>query len=120
MSASGEGLKLVPVNKQAFFAINTKGATAKDLHVRVTGPSGRPVAVQIQERGGPNSYHAVYTPTEVGRHAIDIEFFEKAIRGSPFECFAYDAKMIRVGPIPNGFVGKPVEFESTWCELKYH
>ncbi|OQV23312.1 Filamin-B [Hypsibius exemplaris] len=110
VSASGEGLKLVPVNKQAFFAINTKGATSKDLQVRVTGPSGRAVPVQIQDKG-PNSYNAVYVPTEVGRHSIDISFFEKAIRGSPFECFAYDAKMIRVSPIPNGFVGKPVEFE---------
>lgn len=111
VSASGEGLKLVPVNKPAFFAINTKGATSKDLHVTVTGPSGRSLPVQILEiRSG--AYKAEYTPTEVGEHSIDIAFFDKAIRGSPFKCYAYDARQIRVGPIPNGFVGRPVEFES--------
>lgn len=111
MSASGEGLKLVPVNKPAYFAINTKGATSKDLQVSVIGPSGRPLSVRILEER-PNAYKAEYTPQEVGEHSIDIAFFDKAIRGSPFKCYAYDARQIRVGPIPNGFVGKPVEFES--------
>jgi filamin len=116
VSASGEGLKLVPVNKPAFFAINTKGATSKDLQVRVTGPSGRSLSVQIVETRA-NAYKAEYVPTEVGEHSIDISFFDKAIRGSPFKCYAYDARQIRVGPIPNGLVGKPVEFESKLSAL---
>ena len=29
-------------------------------------------------------------------------------------CFAYNAKEIRIGRIPSGVVGKPVEFESKY------
>ena len=32
--------------------------------------------------------------------------------GNFFRCFAYDAKEIRVGEVPSGVVGQPVEFES--------
>lgn len=36
---------------------------------------------------------------------------------SPSRCFAYNAKEIRIGRIPSGVVGKPVEFESKCLEV---
>lgn len=124
VSVGGEGLKLVPVGKPAHFAIRMKGASAQDLQVRVTGPNRQELPVRVLpasdsgfggstdgEVGG-DSYKAQYTPLVVGEHDIDIQFFDKSIRGSPFKCYAYDAGAIKVGNIPDGFVGKPVEFES--------
>lgn len=90
-----------------------KGATLQDLAVRVRSPNGADLPVQLIEDGsaGSGSYKAKYTPLQVGEHSIDIDFFKKPIRGSPFKCYAYDASRIRVGDIPDGFVGQPVEFE---------
>ena len=39
---------------------------------------------------------------------------------APIRCFAYDAKEIRVGPVPSGVVGQPVEFESNRLILLIH
>ncbi len=47
--------------------------------------------------------------------AISIETIPKDfICVLVFRCFAYNAEEIRVGRVPSGVVGKPVEFESMW------
>ena len=37
-----------------------------------------------------------------------------------FRCFAYNANEIRVGRVPSGVVGKPVEFESMSAIFVFH
>lgn len=57
-------------------------------------------------------YEVEYITPEVGEHLIEIKALGKAIAGNPFRSSAYDSTKIKVGPIPNGLIGKAVQFES--------
>ncbi|ROT70239.1 putative filamin-A isoform X1 [Penaeus vannamei] len=54
---------------------------------------------------------AAFTPQQVGEYLVDVRVKDTRIPGSPFRCYVYDSQEIRVGTIPNGIVGRPVEFE---------
>jgi len=50
----------------------------------------------------------------VGAYSIEVIYDCTALPCSPFVSRAYDASAITCGPIPLGFVDKPVEFNGTW------
>lgn len=81
-------------------------------------PSGREIPFRL-EHISHGKYQVEYITAEVGEHIIDVSVGNKPLVGSPFHCFAYDPSQIKVGKIPNGTVGKPVEFESEYFCLSH-
>jgi len=68
------------------------------------------VPVKISESG--SSISAKYTPTETGDHLIEVSIAGRPISGSPFRVAVFNAHAIKVGRVPQGVVGRPVEIES--------
>lgn len=74
----------------------------------VSGPSCElPVKVTGNVHSG---FTAEFTPREVGPHSISVEYNGHAVSGTPFIAKAYDAKRVYVGSLPQGHVGKPLQF----------
>lgn len=107
---SGEGLRMVPVKQPSVFTVSRPNLKLDDINVIVTAPSGReiPIRLDILSHG---EYQIEYITPEVGEHIIDVLINGRPLPGSPFCCYGYDASKIKVGNIPNGIVGKAVEFE---------
>ena len=57
------------------------------------------------------SFNVEYTPTEVGRHRIDVKYADANIMGSPFYPEVFDASLVRVGNIPIGIIDQWVYFD---------
>ncbi|CAH1244645.1 FLNA [Branchiostoma lanceolatum] len=106
VTAHGDGLDRIPVDRPTNFYIDTSRAGDADIDVRIAGPSGGNVPCRVSGRSG--TYTAEYTPYEVGDHNIVVTFAGQQIMGSPFNCHVYDARKVRVGDIPLGKVGQPV------------
>ncbi|GIZ01212.1 filamin-A [Caerostris extrusa] len=113
--AEGEGLKLVPVKQPTTFSLQAPWLKQDDIQVTVTAPSGREIPFRL-EFVSHGKYQVEYITPEVGEHSIEISIAGKRLLGSPYQCFAYDSSQIKVGKIPNGTVGKPVEFEINGAE----
>ncbi|GFQ94830.1 filamin-A [Trichonephila clavata] len=111
----GEGLKLVPVKQPTTFSLQAPWLKQDDIQVTVTAPSGREIPFRL-EFVSHGMYRVEYITPEVGEHSIEISVAGKRLLGSPYQCFAYDSSQIKVGKIPNGTVGKPVEFEINGAE----
>jgi len=112
VNATGQGLGLVPVNRMASFEVRAVGSGSfpeDSLRAIITGPSRRPVPVQILNNFN-GTYRLEYTPQETGHYHIEVLFDGIPIEGSPFTSKAYSAAAINVGSISPGVVGKPVEF----------
>ncbi|XP_059352458.1 filamin-B-like isoform X4 [Daphnia carinata] len=109
VTVTGDGLNLASVGRTTTFAIQSRDIDAKDVIVKVTGPNQRVIPVQIQKTVG--GVNVSFSATTVGEHVIDIQVKNQRLSGAPFRCFAYNAQEIRVGRVPSGVVGKPVEFE---------
>lgn len=60
----------------------------------------------------PGELEVEFITPEVGEHVIEVKVQGRPLPGSPFRSHAFDATKIRVGDVPNGTVGRPVEFES--------
>uniref|UniRef100_T1J4U2 Calponin-homology (CH) domain-containing protein n=1 Tax=Strigamia maritima TaxID=126957 RepID=T1J4U2_STRMM len=111
VTATGDGLKLVHVGKQASFILNCKGALTGDVDVQIVGPSRKstiPIRL-IAHRDGTMTVE--YTAVEVGEHMVDIRVKGHVVRGSPFRVQACDTTQVKVSRISDGIVGKPIEFE---------
>ncbi|GBN41390.1 Filamin-B, partial [Araneus ventricosus] len=111
----GEGLKLVPVKQPTTFSLQAPWLKQDDIQVTVTAPSGREIPFRL-EFVSHGKYRVEYITPEVGEHSIEISVAGKRLPGSPYQCFAYDSSQIKVGKIPNGTIGKPVEFEINGAE----
>lgn len=57
-----------------------------------------------------SGFTAEFTPREVGPHSISVEYNGHPVSGTPFIAKAYDAKRVYVGSLPQGHVGKPLQF----------
>ncbi|XP_064455536.1 filamin-A-like [Ornithodoros turicata] len=112
---SGDALKLVPVKRPTTFKITAPEFERDDFRVTVTAPSGRefPVRMDVVK---PGEFEVEFITPEVGEHVIDMRVHGKPLPGSPFHSHAFDATKIRVGNVPNGVVGRPVEFEINGAE----
>ncbi|XP_052106413.1 filamin-A-like isoform X2 [Mytilus californianus] len=106
-TVSGDGLSLVPLNKTAYFNVDTQGSPSK-VDVEITAPSKRTVPYNI--RRTKEGHTVEYIPTEVGDHRIEIKYGDSEIEGSPFTAKAYDTHAIRVSRFGDTLVGKSVDF----------
>ncbi|XP_070173160.1 filamin-A-like isoform X2 [Littorina saxatilis] len=109
MRASGDGLTLVPNHCHAEFTIHTPSANLHELSVNVTGPDGRIIPSHIRDNGN-GTYVADWVPNAVGSYRVLVEYAGVSIGGSPYHVQVYDASLVKVSPIGQGFVGKPVNF----------
>lgn len=69
-----------------------------------------------------SGFTAEFTPREVGPHSISVEYNGHPVSGTPFVAKAYDAKKVYVGPLPQGHVGKPLQFTGNlfcWCKTYF-
>lgn len=78
----------------------------------ILAPSRKEIPVRVIKSVIKKDLTAVFTTAEVGEHYVDIRVKNQRIAGSPFRTHAYNPRAIKVGNIPNGRVGEPVEFES--------
>ncbi|KAH7957046.1 hypothetical protein HPB52_014632 [Rhipicephalus sanguineus] len=114
---SGEALKLVPVKQPATFRISAPDFDRDDFQVTIAAPTGRefPVHMDVPH---PGEIDVEFITSEVGEHVIEVKLQGRPLPGSPFRSHAFDATKIKVGDVPNGVVGHPVEFESIVIEQK--
>ncbi|XP_076033174.1 filamin-A-like isoform X3 [Oratosquilla oratoria] len=111
VNVSGPGVRLVPVASDAFFSIEAPyHLRQEDVVVTITGPGKRGVGSSVMP-GDDGELIVSFKPTMVGEYLVDVLAGHDRVPGSPFRCYVYDSQEIRVGRIPNGVVGRPVEFE---------
>ncbi|XP_042865445.1 filamin-A-like isoform X5 [Penaeus japonicus] len=111
VSVSGPGVRLVSVSSQAEFTVSTpQPLHQEEVNVKITGPGKRHVPLALN-KVAEGEVMAAFTPQQVGEYLVDVRIKDTRIPGSPFRCYVYDSQEIRVGTIPNGIVGRPVEFE---------
>ncbi|XP_068231445.1 filamin-A isoform X3 [Palaemon carinicauda] len=111
VSVSGPGVRLVSVSSQAEFTVSMPPPLRQEeVNVRITGPGKRLVPVETQGTSE-GDVMAAFTPLQVGEYIVDVRVGDSRVPGSPFRCYVYNAQEIQVGAIPNGIVGRPVEFE---------
>ncbi|XP_066943284.1 filamin-A isoform X1 [Macrobrachium rosenbergii] len=111
VSVSGPGVRLVSVSSQAEFTVSMPPPLRQEeINVRITGPGKRQVPVETQGTSE-GEVLAAFTPLQVGEYIVDVRVGDTRVPGSPFRCYVYNAQEIQVGTIPNGIVGRPVEFE---------
>ncbi|XP_012277113.1 filamin-A isoform X2 [Orussus abietinus] len=103
----------VRVKDDADFVIVTKDAGEGVPEVKVIGPGGVKLPVQLVKVDA-NTYKSYYTPVKEGRHVVMVTFGGKEIPKSPFEVNVgpYKESLIRVfGPgLHGGIVGHPAKF----------
>ncbi|KAK6633220.1 hypothetical protein RUM44_003821 [Polyplax serrata] len=111
-SAHGDSLKLVPINRQSVIDLDFgPDVSPNDISVIIVSPSRKEIPVRVMRSIIKKNLTAAFSTTEVGEHYIDIRYKNQRINGSPFRTHAYNPRAIKVGNIPNGRVGEPVEFE---------
>ncbi|XP_076100089.1 filamin-B-like isoform X3 [Mytilus galloprovincialis] len=108
-TVSGDGLSLVPLNKTAYFNVDTQGSSSK-VDVEITGPSGQQVN-KVVKRKSSGLYQVEYIPTEVGEHKIDVFHGGHPIQSGPFKAKVYSSDGIIVTNVPPVCMyGNPVKF----------
>ncbi|XP_071159079.1 filamin-B-like isoform X3 [Mytilus edulis] len=108
-TVSGDGLSLVPLNKTAYFNVDTQGSSSK-VDVEITGPSGQRVN-KVVKRKSSGLYQVEYIPTEVGEHKIDVFHGGHPIQSGPFKAKVYSSDGIIVSNVPSVCMyGNPVKF----------
>ena len=80
--------------------------------VTISGPDGRSLATSVRSNPGSGTFTCEFTTREVGEHGIEVVLAGEPLNVTP-RFYTYDASKVRVGPVPDGFVGSPVEFEGT-------
>ncbi|XP_063426625.1 filamin-A-like isoform X1 [Mytilus trossulus] len=108
-TVSGDGLSLVPLNKTAYFNVDTQGSSSK-VDVEITGPTGQRVN-KVVKRKSSGLYQVEYIPTEVGEHKIDVFHGGHPIQSGPFKAKVYSSDGIIVSNVPHVCMyGNPVKF----------
>ncbi|XP_014240191.1 filamin-A isoform X2 [Cimex lectularius] len=105
----GKALQLLPLNRTSTLVLDTD-VPLNQITVTVTPPSKSPVPVKMSRSNGQH-INIYFTAVEIGEHLIDIKIKDQRVSGSPFRSHAYNTQAIKVGQMPNGIVGQPVEFE---------
>ncbi|XP_066909366.1 filamin-B-like [Halyomorpha halys] len=105
----GKALQLIPLNRTSTLVLDTD-APLNQINVTVTPPSKSPIPVKMSRSNGQH-VNIYFTATEIGEHLIDVKIKDHRINGAPFRSHAYNTQAIKVGKMPNGVVGQPVEFE---------
>jgi hypothetical protein len=108
-----EGHDLLPVGRKIAFDCpldpESGARSEKDVHVSIDGPDGRKCrsdVVKFDEYG----FTSEFMTSVVGRHNIEIVIAGNRLNVTP-DFYTYDASKIRVGDMPPGYTGMPVDFQ---------
>ncbi|XP_028409338.1 filamin-C-like [Dendronephthya gigantea] len=107
--AHGTGLEHGVVNDyEGKFMVETKGAGAGTLKIKIHGPKGAFKVEMFRENTKDRNIGVRYNPTEPGRYDISVKWAEEHVPGSPYTVYvgANDEDLRRLsGNQPNGYNG---------------
>ena len=114
-----DGADLLPVRKTVAFdcpfdilpeGLAAKVKSAEDVLVMIEGPEGKkcPTNVSLSR----DEFTCQFTTSSVGQHTVEIVVGEKRLDNVTSKFYTYDTTKIKVGDIPPGYIGMPVEFDS--------
>lgn len=66
------------------FMVETKGAGAGTLKIKIHGPKGAFKVEMFRENSKDRNIGVLYNPTEPGRYDISVKWAEEDVPGSPF------------------------------------
>ncbi|CAB3388551.1 Hypothetical predicted protein [Cloeon dipterum] len=102
--------RLVAVHRQASVLVPSQGLDAGDLSAYVSGPYLSSVPCSVTPRP-PHHLAVNFVPKDIGEHVVELRNGDHRVAGSPIKVHAYNSQAIQVGRIPDGSVGRSVEFE---------
>jgi len=104
-----DGMDLLPVNRTIAFDCPADGCNKSDINVTVVGPDDRkcPQTIRLNDDG---TFTCEFTTSLVGEHKIEIIISDEQLNVTP-NFYTYDATKIKVGHLPQGYIGLPVEFD---------
>ncbi|KAK2719655.1 hypothetical protein QYM36_005214 [Artemia franciscana] len=111
VNVEGRGLDLAAMGQTSSFTVESQDIRADDLTVVINGPKGTTIKPRVFDGPKSHSVTVEFSTTHIGEYIIDVLLLGQPLPNSPFRCFAYNSQEIRVGNIPDGVVGEPVEFE---------
>ena len=106
-----DGMDLLPVNRTIQFDCPVEpGVSKSDISVTIVGPDDRKChhSISLNED---NTFTCEFVTSLVGEHKIEIIICDQQLNVTP-NFYTYDATKIKVGQMPQGYVGLPVEFDS--------
>ena len=106
-----DGMDLLPVNRTIQFDCPVEPGTSRaDINVTIVGPDDRKCHQSITLNED-NTFTCEFVTSLVGEHKIEIIICDQQLNVTP-NFYTYDATKIKVGQMPQGYVGLPVEFDS--------
>ena len=111
--AEGPGLRNIHVGELASFRVNIAGAGAGELTVSAIGEQSDGI-VHVKRRDA-ETYNVEYRALTPGAYLLNVRWDKRHVPGSPFKITAAhenpsSACRLAGKSIPNGIVGKPIEF----------
>ena len=73
-------------------------------------PNGKKIASDVKLNTQEDIFTCEFTTSVIGQHLIEIVIKDEKIDATP-GFYTYDASKIKVGEIPSGLVGMPVDFQ---------
>ncbi len=126
------GHSLLPINKTIAFDCSASGAKSPDQifvsikgminneatlvqvvmtkYLSLTDMNGKKISNEIKLNHEADYFTCEFLTSLVGEHSIEIVINEDKVDATP-TFFTYDSTKIKVGDIPPGYAGMPVEFE---------
>merc|ERR550532_997592 len=105
-----DGMDLLPVNRTIQFDCPCEGVSREgDINVTILGPDERRCATKVRLNED-LSFTCEFSTSLVGEHRIEIIIGEEQLNVTP-NFYTYDATKIKVGQMPQGYVGLPVDFD---------
>ena len=112
-------MDLLPVNRTIQFDCPCEGVASKsDIHVSITGPDNRRCNQTIKLNED-SSFTCEFSTSLVGEHKIEIIINDEHLNVTP-NFYTYDATKIKVGQMPQGYVGLPVDFDSKFKKKEFN
>lgn len=114
-----DGMDLLPVNRTIQFDCPCEGVSREgDINVTIMGPDDRRCATTVRLNTD-SSFTCEFSTSLVGEHRIEIIIGEEQLNVTP-NFYTYDATKIKVGQMPQGYVGLPVDFDSELVFMFLH
>ncbi|XP_059081072.1 uncharacterized protein LOC131878933 [Tigriopus californicus] len=102
----GETVRHFNAGKLATFELKAPGHKKEDIEVNIISPEKRPrIPNKIVDEGS-SRFRIEFTTVEVGSYVIDVTVSGLTVPNSPLIAKAYDAGLIKVTDIQDGFVGE--------------
>merc|ERR1719490_45022 len=104
-----DGMDLLPVGRTIAFDCPAEGVHKSDIHVQITGPDEKPcpLTIRLNQDG---TFTCEFSTNLVGEHSIEIIMKDEQLNVTP-NFYTYDSSKIKVGTLPQGYLGLPVEFD---------